>query len=233
MKEMDDCLGAIIRRPASWERRERLKRRDAREHRLRILGAAQELFSRQGVDAVSMHQIAMAAGIGQGTLYRCYAHKGELCMDLLYERHEQFVSAIEAFFAAAWDQPVLERLRGFLKRMVAFLEAESDLLGPIAQVSPLMRQSFCADEKPSRQEPFDWLYQLFTGLFTEAVARGELAPFDIEYTADALLTAIFPLTYRFLRRERGFSAERILQGLYHIYIDGLKTPQQSGSSDCQ
>jgi hypothetical protein len=29
--------------------------------------------------------------------------------------------------------------------------------------------------------------------------------------------------YRFQRQERGFSPERILQGLRHIYIDGVKS----------
>jgi len=32
------------------------------------------------------------------------------------------------------------------------------------------------------------------------------------------------MVYRFQRQERGFSPERILQGLRHIYIDGVKTP---------
>ena len=72
----------------------RHERRDAAEHRQRILNVAQRLFAEHGVDAVSMHQIARAAGIGQGTLYRRYAHKGELCMDLLHERYERFVRRV-------------------------------------------------------------------------------------------------------------------------------------------
>ena len=31
--------------------------------------------------------------------------------------------------------------------------------------------------------------------------------------------------YRFQRQERGFSPERILQGLRRIYIHGVKTPR--------
>jgi hypothetical protein len=70
---------------------------------------------------------------------------------------------------------------------------------------------------------YDWLHELFAGLLAEAVARGELAPLDVPYTADAILAALHPMSYRFQRRERGYSSERILQGLRHIYIDGVRT----------
>src|SRR5207237_8859614 len=102
----------------------RLERRDAMEHRRRILEVARHLFAEHGVDVVSMHQIAMAAGIGQGTLYRRYANKGELCMDLLRERHEQFVEEIATLFAATVTSPVLERLDGVLAHLIAFLEEQ-------------------------------------------------------------------------------------------------------------
>ena len=86
---------------------QRHERRDAAEHRRRILDVAQRLFAQHGVDAVSMHQIALAAGIGQGTLYRRYRHKGELCMDLMREHHEQFAEEVAALFAQTENAPVL------------------------------------------------------------------------------------------------------------------------------
>ena len=57
-----------------------------------------------------MHQIALAAGIGQGTLYRRYRHKGELCMDLMRERHERFVEEITALLDAAEAEPAFRWL---------------------------------------------------------------------------------------------------------------------------
>src|SRR5947209_5068512 len=112
-----------------WHRRH--ERRDAAEHRQRILEVAGRLFAEQGVDAVSMHQIALAAGIGQGTLYRRYAHKGELCMDLLRERYERFVEDITTLLAARATSPALERLESVLATCVALLEEHGALLGPV------------------------------------------------------------------------------------------------------
>ncbi len=204
---------------------ERVERRDAREHRQQILEVAQRLFAEHGVDAVSMHQIAVAAGIGQGTLYRRYAHKGELCMDLLQGHHQQFVEEAATFFSATKSSPALEQLKGLLTRIITFLEEQGALLGPIALAGPMMQ---CEGGDFSRHLStqssfFSWLYEVSTGLLTEAVERGELPPLDVAYTAEAILMNIYPLFYRFQRQERGFSPERILQGLCHIYIDGLRT----------
>ena len=69
-----------------------------------------------------------------------------------------------------------------------------------------------------------WLQDLFSELLVEAVAKGELATLDIPFTTDTILATLNPLFYRFQRQERGFSPERILQGLHHIYVDGLKPP---------
>ena len=220
---------AVLPKTFGPQGRHRHERRDATEHRRRILEVAQRLFAEQGVGAVSMHQIARAAGIGQGTLYRNYAHKGELCMDLLHESHERFAEEIATLFATMATSPALERLDGVLAHMVAFLEEQGALLSPIAVANArywLCDESGDSERFSSRYAPlYDWLHELFASLLTEAVARGELAPLDVPYTADAILAALHPISYRFQRRECGYSPERILQGLRRIYIDGVRTPK--------
>jgi len=175
-----------------------------------------------------MHQIAMTAGIGQGTLYRRYAHKGELCMDLVHEHYEQFIEEIATQLEAAATSPALERLDSVLAKIVALLEEQGAMLGPVAGTD--MRDGQCSESDFSRHISFQqtpwylWLHEVLARLLTEAVRRGELASLDVPYTADAMLAVLHPTFYRFQRQERGFSSERILQGLRHIYIDGLKTP---------
>jgi len=223
-KEMHDCPW-FAGLPHPYISPKRVERRDAREHRQQILDVAQHLFAEHGVDAVSMHQIAVAAGIGQGTLYRRYGHKGELCMDLLQEHHRQFVEEIATFFSATETSPALERLKGVLMRTITFLEEQGALLGPIALTEHRWQ---CEGDDFSRNlsaQPsfFEWLHEVFTKLLTDAVEQGELAPLDVPYIADTILMNIYPPFYRFQRQERGFSPERILQGLCCIYIDGLQS----------
>jgi AcrR family transcriptional regulator len=211
----------------------RRERRDAAAHRQRILEVARQLFAEQGIEAVSMHQIAVAAGEGQGTLYRRYANKGDLCTDLLLERYERFGDEIATLLAQTATVPALERLERVLARMVLWLEEQGSMGGTRGVVAGTERREErtegpCTDADLSQHTAFGttpwyrWLHSLLAGLLTEAVERGELAALDIPYTADAMLAALHPAVYRFQRHERGFSSERILQGLRHIYIGGVK-----------
>lgn len=57
-----------------------------------------------------MHQIAKTVGVGQGTLYRHYANKDELCMDLVMESFLRFRDNVDAYLELTKDRTVLERL---------------------------------------------------------------------------------------------------------------------------
>jgi AcrR family transcriptional regulator len=64
---------------------ERPLRADARRNRERIVAAAREVFTRQGGDA-QIDDIARAASVGVGTVYRHFPHKDALLGELLVER---------------------------------------------------------------------------------------------------------------------------------------------------
>jgi AcrR family transcriptional regulator len=60
-------------------------RRDAERNRQRILDAARELFAERGLD-VTLDDVARAAGVGVGTVYRRFADKEQLIEALFEER---------------------------------------------------------------------------------------------------------------------------------------------------
>ena len=62
------------------------ERADAARNRAAILDAAAALFAEHGVDAVSMDQVAAAAGVGKGTLFRRFGDKAGLAVALLDAR---------------------------------------------------------------------------------------------------------------------------------------------------
>ena len=59
-------------------------RRDAAENRRRLLDAAARVFSERGLDA-GVEEIARAAGVGMGTLYRRFPTKDALISELVRE----------------------------------------------------------------------------------------------------------------------------------------------------
>jgi AcrR family transcriptional regulator len=73
---------------------ERPLRADARRNRERILAAARAVFTRQGGDA-QIDDIARAARVGVGTVYRHFPHKEALLGELLVERFRMMADNAE------------------------------------------------------------------------------------------------------------------------------------------
>lgn len=81
-------LLALLRTPPPKE-----QARSAR-NRAAVLEAAGRLFAEHGVEAVSMDQVAMEAGVGKGTLYRRFGDKSGLAAALLDARERVLQEAI-------------------------------------------------------------------------------------------------------------------------------------------
>ncbi len=68
--------------------KERAQRSDARRNRRRVIDAARACMAREGLDA-QMEEIAGAAGVGVGTVYRHFRTKDELVEALAADRFER------------------------------------------------------------------------------------------------------------------------------------------------
>ena len=194
----------------------REKRRDAVDSRRRLLDAAHELFGRCGVEGVSMHEIGRAAGVGQGTLYRRFEHKGVLCSALLAEH-------IEDFYQETWerveteDRPAVERLVWFLDRLAGFNERNAGLLGAIRDAAGGGRRV-----EMYRNPFYGWLRATVLALLRRAEENGELRRgLDLECAADTLLAALNIDLYLYQRRELGMSRKRIIAALGSV-LDGMR-----------
>ncbi len=70
------------------------ERADAARNRLRVLSAAERLFAERGVAGVTMDDVAAAAGVGKGTVYRRFVDKGGLAVALLDDRERDLQQQI-------------------------------------------------------------------------------------------------------------------------------------------
>jgi AcrR family transcriptional regulator len=195
---------------------ERRQRSDARENRQQILAAAKRLFAAQGIESTSMQEIARMAGVGQGTLYRHFADKGDLCHALVKEDLEAFRERVGAVIADTRALPSpLARLEILIVEKIGVTEGHLPVLAA-------MQDAAVASRRPFRG-PFDtWVHGHIVALLGQAVAQGEVAPLDVAFTADAIVAALVPPHYRYLRYELGYSSERISAGMRHIFIERLR-----------
>lgn len=105
------------------------ERADAARNRLRVLAAAERLFAERGVACVTMDDIAAAAGVGKGTLYRRFTDKGGLAVALLDERERELQAAMLSGPAPLGPgAPAVQRLEAFVAAYVLLVDRQLDLV---------------------------------------------------------------------------------------------------------
>jgi AcrR family transcriptional regulator len=113
------------------------ERADAARNRTRVLAAAERLFAEHGVAAVSMDDVATAAGVGKGTLYRRFGDKSGLAAALLNERESELQAAmLTGPPPLGPGAPPQERLAAFTTAYLAYVDAHLDLVALSQTASP-------------------------------------------------------------------------------------------------
>ncbi|MGK5552418.1 TetR/AcrR family transcriptional regulator [Actinomadura kijaniata] len=104
------------------------ERADAARNRAKVLEAAAGLFAERDPRTVTMDDVARAAGVGRGTLYRRYPDVRSIALALLDEHErslqEKLLGGDPPLGPGA---PPGERLAAFYTAMVDLLEAHIDL----------------------------------------------------------------------------------------------------------
>lgn len=181
------------------------ERADAARNRAKILDAASRLFAERGIPAVSMDQIAAAAGVGKGTLFRRFGDKAGLATALIDDRERELQASVLS------GPPPLgpgaepgERLLAFVTAYADFLAANLDLLHVSETASPGARYRIGS-------------YRLWHRhvAYLLGAARPDL---DAGYLAHALLAPLAAEHYKALRDE--VELERVRPGM-HTLARGL------------
>lgn len=180
------------------------ERADAARNRRRILVAAAELVAERGIDRVSMDDVARAACVGTGTLYRRFGDRAGLALALLDDHTRAFQDALIAGPAPLGPGvPAAERLHAFGDGYLDLLERHADIL---AAAIPTARG-------PQGPE------QLYTTHLV--ILLREAAPdLDAEYTARAMLAMLHPAHHLYARRLLEWPLERLRDG-WHAFVDAL------------
>ncbi|MCH0538045.1 helix-turn-helix transcriptional regulator [Streptomyces sp. MUM 203J] len=174
------------------------ERAHAARNRAAVLEAAAALFAEHGVGAVSMDQVAAAAGVGKGTLYRRFGDKSGLAVALLDARECALQEAVlhgppPLGPGAAED----ERLAAFVDAYLDYLLEHLDLVRMSETAAPGARYRIGA-------------YR-FWHRHLAILLRG--AP-DPDHTAHALLAGMAAEHVAALLPEVG--EQRIRAGLLHL-----------------
>ncbi|WP_410597558.1 TetR/AcrR family transcriptional regulator [Amycolatopsis sp. lyj-23] len=184
------------------------ERADAARNRIRVLEAAEKLFADRGVDAVTMDDVAGAAGVGKGTLYRRFGDKGGLAMALLDQRERELQERILT------GPPPLgpgaepaDRLGAFVEAYLGFLDRQLDLvlLSETASTGARFRTG---------------AHTLWRQHCRHLLEAGGAA--DAGIAADVLLAALAAEQVRHWRRERELESVALAESLVRLVRTWLR-----------
>lgn len=197
-------------------------RRDARSNLDRIVSAAAAVFARRGLSA-TLADVAKAAGVGVGTVYRRFANKDEL----IYEVYAERVHATEDLARAGSEDPDV------WGGMVRFFEETIRDMAVDRGLRELTTGGFTESLGWARGTSPDRLVELLdenhrvmgvhlTALTDRAKAAGELRA-DFDPTDMMLLSLAVQSTIAFSGADRPQLYRRVLT----FMLDGLR-PARGG-----
>ncbi|MFI6028325.1 TetR/AcrR family transcriptional regulator [Amycolatopsis magusensis] len=177
------------------------ERADAARNRAKVLSAAETLFADKGAENVTMDDIAKAAGVGRGTLYRRYPDRAAIAVALLDEHErklqEQLIRGDPPLGPGA---PPAERLAAFYAAMLDLLAAH----GHLVLGSEIGHQRFGTGAYG------------FWRVHVHALLAAAGLP-DPDGMVDAVLAPLAPELFRY-QRERGVSLDRLKVNLRELAL---------------
>jgi AcrR family transcriptional regulator len=187
---------------------ERAPRADARRNRERVLAAARRAFAEQGF-AVPLDEIAAAAGVGPGTVYRHFPTKEALFEAVSVANVEELAADARARAEAA--DPDLA-FAGFLDRLADQALAKRDLPDAFAGAGADAMAAAVAD-----------MHDALGALLAKAQEAGGVR-------RDVSVTDLIALLKGLLHAVRGDPDPDVRHRLLAVVHDGLRPKEGSGST---
>ncbi len=189
---------------------------DTRE---RILESALRLFASRGYAAVSVEEIAAAAGVTKGAFYHWFADKDDLGRDLQHTLYERLTVASRQAFRTGSDT---------VENMLRAFDAYLGLLDDLGEARFFLRDAWVIPEldEAGRRDHEDAVASM-RDVVAEAVANGEIVALDPEALARVLMGVFAEATLHVLRTGRRDGAERVV----HHLIGSLRARVPDGARE--
>ncbi len=131
-----------------------------------LRNAAVRLVARHGVGGTTVRRIAREAGVTEGALYRHYASKAALCLDVYTRIVKEMIAAKEAILGS--DMPVREKIAWWVRVSFRSYDQHPDAFTFVL----LTPHEFSERERPIANRQGEIFMELVGG----AQERGEIRP---------------------------------------------------------
>lgn len=156
--------------------------------RARIERAAISLFAAQGVDAVSTRELAQAAGLSEGALYRHFDGKEAFATELFFKIHRCLADAVAE--AAEIEGTLTQKTNAIVSAYCEFADADWDSFSfHLLNTHRFLPYSDKVPEAP--QSAVD----VVQGVIQDAIKRGELQQCDAGIKTAMVLGVVLQVAF--------------------------------------
>jgi TetR/AcrR family fatty acid metabolism transcriptional regulator len=184
-----------------------------------ILGAATRVFAEKGYSAASITEIAQAAEISDGLIYKYFENKRALLEQVLTSFYERTIADLAAKVAAG--KTFEERLTILVSEHMGVFVADIDLCRLF--ISEVRTAS---DYRGSTIQQLNRRYtQVLIKIVDDAIAAGEVqADLDPRLVRDMLFGAIEHLSWRHVKGGQTLDVPGTARAMASILLNGLRAP---------
>jgi AcrR family transcriptional regulator len=147
--------------------------RDGKATKARISRAALALFVEKGIAEATVRDIAAAANVAEGTLYRHFTGKDELAWELFATNFAAFAGELDR--RQSEQDSLADKMAAMVDHFCTFFDREPVLFSYLL----LAQHDFLNRVPPDMPNPVDVVHQVIW----RAMAQGELPPVDAAVAA--------------------------------------------------
>ena len=193
--------------------------------RTRILGAAAEIFGREGYRNTDLQDVADVLAIGKGSVYRRFPSKRELFLATVDDGMRRLKGCVDVAIADV-DDP-LERLASAVRAYLAFFDAEPRL----AELVILERAEFRDRKKSTYFEHREVNVGRWRALYARLMDEKRVRRMPIDRITDVISNLVYGtmFTNHFAGRTKSFEeqAADILDVVFHGILTRPKASRRS------
>ena len=199
----------------------RLARRTAppeAETKTRILKAAQQLFSRYGYDGTTTRDLAQAAGVAEGTLFRHFPNKKAILVELSTEGWIEILTDLLTELSEMSSYKAVEEV---MRKRIKHLSENTDQL----RVCFMETQFHPELQERIQREVLDKMMVVSEAFFQTAIDRGIYRPMNPKVVARIFLGMFMVAGFSEVTVMESNPSPQILQdmavGLSDVFLNGV------------
>ena len=209
--ENNDASPAVRRRPG----RRPMEAGSADDTRRDILEFALRQFNERGYAAVSVEEIAAAAGVTKATLYYHFPGKPEIFVESIRHLAAKIHGMVEGIFSQT-DLSVTERLTRIVHTRRGLFATMTFKEGMKAEA----QQHLTPEQEARIHSSFVQVHRMFRDLMAEGVESGELRSLNPDILASAFGQLMRPTAHEGIGH---LGMETIDNAMLDLFLNGVKT----------